>query len=342
MSIEDFGSADGAEHGLADGVLRGLEKSELVLLDFVLRKRGMRLDYRVQRMIRRGRMTMMGEVVEKSPFPPTGHLMAMIRNLRVDVARALSLWYDGFDRYLSSDGDILPFDRWNDDGDYMKALATLDAIDIVKVSFMGGYRFEAMVETIPGKTVKMRTPLITEDDEDIFEAISAKMDLLNSTMVSFIEDSSYDVVSEAKSIVERLVGKESVETMSEKEIFLMAIERVEALGGVVMYSEELEREIEEARRELPLLRTGTAEGADVEDRDAVDESVQAWATKERGYEKDFDSGAEANEEPIEEEEFRIIERTEESLRRVDDGDHSPQPFDVEETEEVEESADSFI
>lgn len=252
-----------------------------MLLEFTLRKRGMRMDYRVMRPKVRGSVTMLAEVSEKSPFPPTGMILDCVSDLRVYVAKALGMWYDGFDVFVEN-GVLKPFSYKDNETEYMKARNTLDAIDIVTVVFKGGYRFISMVESIPGKFVKMRTPLITEDDE-LFDEVDGIMSKLRDMVVEFIEDSSYDVRQEAKSIVKRLVGVESMSTMTDKEIFVMAIERIEELGGVVMYSEELEKEITDAKSDLAIEKS-VSKDEDVSIAE-VTEEVADWAKSDRDYEK---------------------------------------------------------
>lgn len=302
-----------------------MEGYGVTLLDFTLRKRGMQMEYRVMQPKSRGSMQMMVETREKSPFPPSSRLLRLVESVKPFACKGLGLWTSSFDRFTEDDGTVKDFSDDMFGQAYRELRDTLDSVEIVSVVFSGGYRFICMVETIPGKRVKMRTPLISDGD-DLFEAMEGLMQELGSVALEFISSAEYDVKAEARSIVERTMSAEEIEGKTDKELLLIALERIEELGAVVMYSEELEAEVNEARSERPLLEVTGADGVD--EGDVRMQEVVAWADGERGY----DEGSEASEEEVTEE-LGVKERTADSMERVDDGDRSPAPDGDEDWEE---------
>lgn len=294
-------------------------REDLTLIDFTLRKRGMRMEYTVIRPVSRGSMTMPSEMKEKSPFPPSSKILVLLDEVKPLIAKSLGLWHKDYDSFLDEEHKLIDYDEQkNKVESYFDAKSVLDSIDIITVSFNGGYRFIVMVETIPGKTVKMRSPIISEDD-DLYDVLDDMMGEIYDTVVSFIGDSNYDVKAEAKSIVERTMKPEEIEGKTDSELLLLAIDRMEDLGAVIMFSEDLEREIEEARKEAPMI---SAMGEDdLSKNESEKGEVKKWAEEERDYESDFSD----EEKDLSEKDDGVVPfvRSEESLGRVEEGDHDP-------------------
>jgi len=292
--------------------------SDVTLLDFTLRKRGMQMEYRVLQPKSRGSMQMMVETREKSPFPPSSRLLGLVEKVKPFACKGLGLWSSSFDQFLEEDGSVKDYSDGMFGVAYGEMRDTLDSVEIVTVVFAGGYRFICMVETIPGKRVKMRTPLISDED-DLYEAMDGLMEELGRVALDFVTSADYDVKQEARSIVERTMSAEEIEGKSDKELMLIALERIEALGAVVMYSEELEAEVNAARSERPLLEVAGPEGVDeasVREREVVE-----WAKEDRGY----DESLQASEDGVVESEVEVIVRDAGSMERVDEGDRDPIP-----------------
>lgn len=261
-----------------------MENNEMILLDFTLRKKGMRMDYRVQCPVKRGGLQMVAEKTEKSPFPPSGKIIRLIESVKPFACKMLGLWQDSFNAFLDENGLLKEFSESMYGENYNQLRSTLEAVEIVTVKFNGGYRFICMVETIPGKRMKMTSPVVSDED-DLYMEMEEIMSELVSVTIDFLSSVEYDVKAEARSIVERSLPAELVEGMSEKELFLYAVENIEKLGGVVMYSEELERELSEARLEVPIIMVAKGDT----DVDGVKgdrkEELAAWAEKERDYDE---------------------------------------------------------
>lgn len=300
------------------------EHYDVTLLGFTLRKRGMQMEYHIMQPKRRGGMQMMVETKEKSPFPPSSKILRLVDGIKVYACMGLGLWSSSFSKFTDDDGSLKEFSDSMFGDAYREMRDTLDSVEILSIIFDGGYKFLCQVETLPGKRVKMRTPLISDGD-DLYELMYGRMQELGRVSLDFISSAEYDVRAEARSIAERTMSKEEIEGKTDQEVLLIAMNRIEELGGVVMYSEELEAELKQAREDEPLL---SVLGSDaIDESDVKAQEVIAWAKDDRGYD-DEQVESEEDDEVIE-----VIERKSVHSEWEDDGDRSP-TFDADEEDRI--------
>lgn len=265
-------------------------KPEVVLLEFTIKKNGLGLEYVTLENQKKGSIMMLAETKRKSQFPPTSKLLGEVNRLKIFFAKACALWHDGFDKFVSADcslhGSIPKGSSDEMYEEYKKASDTLDAINIEKVSFNGGFKIDATVQTMENKYTKMRTPKIDEEDE-IFYDMDIVMESVRNAVIEFISDVTYDIKAESHDIVMRALKNnedalEKLNSMTERDIFLSAIEQLEMKGALVMMSPELEAEIREAKKEKELEEAAKKE-VDVPQEIVSEGSVKQFADSQSDH-----------------------------------------------------------
>lgn len=247
------------------------QSEEIILTEFRLKKNGLQLEYTTYEPMKKGTLTMNGEVKRKSPFPPTHDVLVQVDRLRYFFAKACGMWYDGFDEFIGSDFKIGPSEG-KDFVEFTKANNTLEAIHIDQVKIGDSYKIGASVESMNGKYIHTITPNITENDE-IFDQLNEVMGQVLETMKEFIKDSKYDIRKEAYDIVFRSIQNkeerlEVMNNMTERDILLSAIEIFENKGAMLMMSPELDKEIMDMRKEKELEESvGKSNGLDITSND---------------------------------------------------------------------------
>ena len=232
---------------------QGVETEEdIILTGFKLKKNGLALEYTTYEPMKKGGMVMNGEVNRKSPFPPTHDVLVQVDRLRYFFAKACGMWYDGFDGFMGADFTIGPSEG-KDFDEFTKANNTLEAIHIDQVKIGDYYKIGASVETMDKKYIHTITPSISEND-DIFELLDIVMKDVLNVMKEFIKDSKYDIRKEAYDIVFRSIQNkeerlEVMNSMTERDILLSAIEIFENRGAMLVMPPELDKEIVEMRNE---------------------------------------------------------------------------------------------
>lgn len=265
----------------------GLDKKEdsIILIEFSIKKNGLGFEYKTMEEQKKGSIVMLGEVARKSPFPPTGRLLQEVDRLRYFFARTCGMWYDGFDKFL--DGNTynlvaVPMNGTDEEKDeYYKANNTIQNIRIDFVSFNGSYQIGGTVETMDEKFVKLKTPKISEEDE-IFDDLDKVMFSVRTIAQEFIMDSKYDIKLEAHDIVMRALQNneeelEKLKSMTERDMFLLAISKLEEKGALVMFSPELEAEITAAKHEKNLEDNANNQVVDLIQEEANSDSVKQFA-----------------------------------------------------------------
>lgn len=262
---------------------------EIVLIEFTIKKNGLGLEYVTMEEQKKGSMVMLAETKRKSPFPPTSKVLRDVDRLKLFFAKACALWHDSFDKFITSEYALMEsVPKGSSDEmyeEYKKANDTLEAIRIEKVSFNGGFKLDALVETMEGKYTRMKTPKIDEEDE-IFADMDVVMDAVRVSVIDFIRDVKYDVKAESHDIVMRALrdneeALEKLRDMSERDIFLNAIEQLEMKGALVMMSPELEVEIQEAKKERELEQK--SKNVDIPQEIINEESVQQFAGNQTNH-----------------------------------------------------------
>ena len=225
---------------------------DIILTGFKLKKNGLALEYTTYEPMKKGGIIMNGEVNRKSPFPPTHDVLAQVDRLRYFFAKACGMWYDGFEKFVEPDFSVALADK-DDYEEFKKANNTIEAIHIDRIWVGDYYKISASVESMDKKFINTITPKIGEDD-DMFEDLHEVMQDVLSTMKEFVRDSNYDIKKEAYDIVFRSIQNkeerlEVMNSMTERDILLNAIEIFESKGAMLMMSPELDQEIMAMRRE---------------------------------------------------------------------------------------------
>ena len=251
------------------------QEEEIILVGFDIKKGGLKFEYTTIEPMKKGALKMNGERITKSPYPPTHEILKQADRLRISFAKACAMWSEDFDVFVDGSGSLVHGERPYDGEVWDKANATIEAIHIEKVKIGEAYQITASVESIEGKFIRVTSPKITEDDL-VFNDLHEIMKEVTEVIKEFIKDSKYDIKAEAYEVVYRSIRNkeerlEIMNSMTERDILLNAIDILEEKGALLCMDPELDKEIMDMRKEKEMEESVNAlKSVEVEQDDLTD------------------------------------------------------------------------
>lgn len=229
---------------------------------------------------------------ENYDLPLPAHIRAEIKGLKYYMLYLMKLWNDDWDKYLTDDLSSLKPESELEKMDNYNEMEYLEAADIFKNARFEGYKLEkggfvlwGDHEIIEGKVVKIKLPVIVEDDD--FTLYHDCLDLIqkiNEMVVSYFSKPEL-TIEDVKEVLKLSAGeqmKQKIDEMDDDESYQQIISKLEAKGGIVMIEagSELEKEIEKDSSEVSIASTKTLKEGEIEKHEEISSETKEDETKE--------------------------------------------------------------
>jgi hypothetical protein len=193
---------------------------------------------------------------EEYDLPLPANIRAEIKGLKYYLLYIMKLWNDDWDKYLTNDLSSIKTEselkkvKGFDQAEYEEARGIFDN------SRLEGYRLEkngfslfGEIEVVYGKSVKVKLPVIMQDDDfSLYNNCIELIEKINEMVVAYFSrpELSIEDVKETLKLMAGSQMKDEVDKMDDEESYSQLISKLEAKGGLVIIEEgsALEKELE--------------------------------------------------------------------------------------------------